>query len=122
MRQAELQRYKKLLLEKRERLSGTLSSMRSEALKPNGTGQDVDEIADLGSDQFEQELTLGLMESEQEEVDHIDDALQRIEDGTFGNCEECEKAIPKPRLDALPFARCCIACQSAKEKGGGYGD
>lgn len=116
MKAADLKRYKKLLLERREQLSGTLLSMRSEALKPNGSGQDVDEIADFGSDQFEQELTLGLMENEQGAVDLINDALVRIEDGNYGKCEECEVVIPKARLDAIPFTRYCVKCQTEKER------
>lgn len=120
MRQTDLKRYRKLLLDRRERLSGTLSSMQTEALKPNGSGQEVDEIADYGSDQFEQELTLGLIESEQGEIADIDDALDRIDAGTYGVCEECQEPIAKLRLEAIPFARCCIKCQSAKERSGGF--
>ena len=119
MRQTDLKKYKKQLIDRRERLSGTLSSMRTEALKPNGSGNEVDELADYGSDQFEQELTLGLIENEAGEVAQIDAALERIEDGSFGKCEECQAVIPVKRLDAVPFARCCIKCQSAKERGGG---
>jgi DnaK suppressor protein len=118
MRQTDLKRYKKILLDRRERLTGTLSSMQTEALKPNGSGQEVDENADYGSDQFEQELTLGLIESEQGEMVLIEGALVRIEDGTFGKCDECEQLIPKPRLEALPYAKYCIKCQSDKERSG----
>lgn len=118
MRQADLKRYQKLLLDRRERLTGTLSSMRDEALKPNGSGQDVDEVADYGSDQFEQELTLGLIENEQDEIQMINEALVKIEDGSYGKCDECNEAIAKGRLDALPFVRYCIKCQSAKERSG----
>lgn len=118
MRATELKKYKRLLLERRGLLSGNLNSMATQALKPAGSGESPDEIADLGSDQFEQDLTLGLMENEQAEVSEIDDALERIEDGAYGKCEECQEKIPKPRLDALPSARYCITCQSEKERTG----
>ncbi|MCB9831665.1 MAG: TraR/DksA family transcriptional regulator [Planctomycetes bacterium] len=118
MRARERDRFKKLLLERRAKLSGTLISMADEALKPHGGGHDADEIADMGSDQFEQELTLGLMESERQEVNLIDEALDRIEDGSFGECLGCEATIPTPRLMAIPSARYCIACQSYIERHG----
>ena len=70
MRATELNKYKKRLLERRQQLAGTLSAMQSEALKPGGGGSDVDEIADMGSDQFEQDMTLGLIENEQEAVSY----------------------------------------------------
>ena len=118
MRAREKEKFKKLLLERRARLSGTLSSMADEALKTHGSGHDADEIADLGSEQFEQELTLGLMESEHVEVQAIDAALDKIEDGSYGRCESCSTAIPVSRLKALPSARNCINCQSHIERFG----
>ena len=81
MRATELKKYKRILLERRQQLTANLSSMADEALKPNGSGSDVEESADFGSDQFEQEFTLGLMENEQNVVREIDRALDRIEDG-----------------------------------------
>ena len=118
MRARERDRFKKLLLEKRAKLAGTLISMADEALKPHGGGHDADEIADMGSDQFEQELTLGLMETERAAVKLIDEALDRIEDGSFGTCLGCQTVIPKPRLVAVPSCRYCIECQSHIEKFG----
>ncbi|MCA9322086.1 MAG: TraR/DksA family transcriptional regulator [Planctomycetes bacterium] len=118
MRATEIKKFRKLLLERRARLAGTMNSMADEVLKPNGSGNDVDEIADVGSDQFEQELTLGLMEAERQEVQNIDEALDRMDEGTYGVCEGCEEKIPMPRLTAVPAARYCIACQSKLERFG----
>ena len=118
MRARDRERFKKLLLERRAKLAGTLTSMADEALKPHGGGHDADEIADLGSDQFEQELTLGLMETERIEVKAIDAALDRIEDGSFGKCTCCGATIPNPRLKAIPQTPHCIECQSHKERHG----
>ncbi len=118
MRAREREKYKKLLLERRRQLTGTLSSMAEEALKTHGAGQTVDELADVGSDQYEQELTLGLMQAERVEVQAIDKALDRIEDGSYGKCAGCNVNIPAPRLNAVPAAEYCIECQSHVEKFG----
>ena len=118
MRATELKKYKRLLLERREKLTGAVVSMQAEALKPGSAGQDVDEIADAGSDQFEQDMTLGLIEREQGEIGSIDEALERIDGGSFGTCEDCEAKIPKARLDIIPMARCCVECQAKKERFG----
>src|SRR6516165_5532619 len=67
-------------------------------------------MADLGTDSFEQEFTLGLLENDEQRLKEIDAALERIEQWRFGRCEECEKVISKERLEALPFARHCIEC------------
>ncbi len=118
MRGTQLKKYKRLLLEKRSRLTGTLSAMADEALKPDGSSSGSDEVADMSSEQFEQELTLGLMANEHEQVCEIDDALTRVEDKSFGKCEACDAKVPKPRLDAIPWARHCIDCQSKLERFG----
>lgn len=117
MRATELNKYKKQLIERRQELAGALSSMADEALKPNGGGRDVEDSADFGSDQFEQEFTLGLMESEQKVITEIDAALDRIEAGTFGTCEGSGEKIPKARLDALPWARYTVTFQEKVERG-----
>ena len=117
MRATELKKYKRILLERRQTLTANLSSMADEALKPNGSGSDVEESADFGSDQFEQEFTLGLMENEQNVVREIDRALDRIEDGTYGVCEGSGEKIPKARLDALPWARYTVQYQEKLENG-----
>ncbi len=73
-------------------------------------------MADLGSDNFEQEFTLSLMESEEVVLQKIEDALERIEDGTYGCCEECGAKIPKARLNAIPYASMCVKCASQNER------
>jgi RNA polymerase-binding transcription factor DksA len=67
-------------------------------------------MADLGTDNFEQEFTLSLLQNQEQALDEIREALGRIDRGTFGECEECHQPIPKPRLQALPYARHCVAC------------
>ncbi|MFT7617801.1 MAG: DnaK suppressor protein [Planctomycetota bacterium] len=118
MRARDRDKFKQLLLDRRRQLTGSLNSMADEALKTHGGGQSVDDIADMGSDQYEQELTLSLMASERVEVKSIDDALDRVDAGTYGKCLGCPVQIPAPRLNAVPAAEFCIECQSHVEKFG----
>ena len=124
MKGAELARYKKALLEKYNLLTGSKSALEEQALKKSRQESSGDlsnmpiHMADIGSDNYEQEFNLGLIESEDQVLHEIEDALHRIEEGTFGNCEECGKPIRKVRLNAVPHARYCIACQREQEEGG----
>ena len=77
------------------------------------------DMAELGSANFDQELTLSLLGSEKDALDQIDGALKRIEDGSFGQCEECGMKIAKPRLEAIPYAALCVQCASQQEEGHG---
>jgi DnaK suppressor protein len=73
-------------------------------------------MADVGTENYDQEFTLSLIENEQDTLDQIQEALGRIEKGTYGHCLECEGMIAKPRLQAIPYARHCIEC-ARKEEG-----
>ncbi len=74
-------------------------------------------MADIGTDNYEIENTLGLMDSERKILAEIDDALRRIEEGTYGICEGSGEPIPRERLEAIPWARYCVAYASLLEKG-----
>ena len=74
-------------------------------------------MADLGTDAYEQEFTLSLMASEEETLELIEQALQRIRSKKFGMCEECGGVIAKKRLEALPYAATCIRCAEKLENG-----
>jgi DnaK suppressor protein len=119
----ELELFKKALLRKREMLTGNMDAMESQALKKSRQDASGDlsnmpiHMADIGSDNFEQEFTLGLIENEEGMLEAIDGALERIDEGTFGKCETCEKPIPKDRLKAIPHANLCIECQRQQEQG-----
>jgi phage/conjugal plasmid C-4 type zinc finger TraR family protein len=67
-------------------------------------------MADLGTDNYEQEFTLGLLQNQEQALQEISLALDRIDKGTYGRCEECGNPIPKARLQALPHTRHCVAC------------
>src|SRR5437588_7140436 len=116
MTKTDLETFRQSLLNLRARLSGNLSHLAEEALRTTG-GENSGglshtpiHMADLGTDNFEQEFTLGLVENEMQQLTEINEALDRIRQGTFGRCEECEKEVPKARLQALPFARHCVEC------------
>jgi RNA polymerase-binding transcription factor DksA len=116
MTQAELDTYRENLQNLRTRLSGDVSHLTDEALRKAGGEASGSlsnapiHMADLGTDNFEQEFTLSLLQNEEQVLDEIRDALERIRRGTFGTCEECSGPIAKARLQALPYTRHCVAC------------
>ena len=116
MTQAELNTYRQQLTDLRNRLRGDVSHLTNEALRQLGgeasgsLSNTPIHMADLGTDNFEQEFTLGLIQNEEQALDEIAAALDRLDQGTFGRCEECSDAIPSARLQALPFTRHCVEC------------
>ena len=121
MKPQELEKFRELLLLKRNLLSGNVNSLELQALRRSRQQSSGDlsnmpiHMADIGSDNFEQEFTLGLIENEEEMLRAMDEALQRIDDGTFGQCQTCGKPIRKTRLKAIPHASLCINCQREEE-------
>jgi len=123
MKKADVKVYKERLLTLRARLRGDVNNLADAALKKNRTEANGDlssmpiHMADIGSDNFEQEFTLSLMESDAGTLGKIEAALERVEDGTYGHCEECGARIPKKRLNAIPYATMCVKCASQLEQG-----
>jgi RNA polymerase-binding protein DksA len=122
MKKAELQVYKEQLLALRARLRGDVTQLADAALKKSRSEANGDlssmpiHMADIGSDNFEQEFTLSLMENEGGTLARIEAALERIEEGGYGQCEECGAKIPKARLNAIPFATLCVRCAQQQEQ------
>jgi len=116
MNSTELKNYKKQLLALQERLGGDVSHLTDEAFNKQGdeTGGNLSHMpihmADLGTDNFEQENTLNLLANEEQMLKEISAALERIDNGKFGKCEECRGDIAKPRLKELPYTRFCVEC------------
>lgn len=114
----EFAQFKKLLLSLRVRLVGKVDSMQDEALKKHASG-DLSNVpihmADVGTDNYERDLVIELIQTGEEGLRSIDTALEKIEDGTFGECEICGKKINKERLKAVPHAKLCIECQREEE-------
>jgi DnaK suppressor protein len=105
--------FKKILLELRARLTGDVSMMAQEAFSggSDGTGSLAPtHMADLGTDAYSQEFTLSMMANDGDRLQQIQDALERIADGTYGACVECEGRIPKARLEVLPDTPYCVKC------------
>ena len=102
----------------RSRLRGDMTQMEDNALNKDHakTTSMPSDMAELGSENFDQELTLSLLGSEKDALEQIDRALKRNEDGSFGQCEECGMKIPKPRLHAIPYASLCVQCASQQEE------
>ena len=119
----EIQHFRNLLLQKRVELIGDVSSIESETLKKSRLDAAGDlssmpiHMADLGTDNFEQEFALGLMDSERKILAEIVDALGRIDDGVYGICEGTGKPIARARLEANPWARYCIKYATMVEQG-----
>jgi len=104
-----------LLLQKRGLILGDLSSMESSALRASEQGSSSDNMADYGSDNYEQSFILGLMENVGSQIKEINSALERIESGSYGACDECGCSIPRARLEAIPWAKHCVNCKSKLE-------
>jgi DnaK suppressor protein len=117
MTAAELKKFRELLLTERRKIVASVGQMEDEALKATDQDFSVDHMADYGTDNYEQELTLGLLESEAKKLRGIDRALERIREGTFGLCEACSSPIRKVRLKAIPHAAHCIDCARKEEEG-----
>lgn len=121
MREEEIAQFKKLLLSIRERLVGKVDFMQEEALKKSRQDASGDlsnvpiHMADVGTDNYERDLMIELIQSGEQGLRDIDSALEKIEEGTFGICEICRKKINKERMRAVPSASLCIDCQREEE-------
>jgi DnaK suppressor protein len=120
---AELEEFRKMLMDKRHAILGDMTGMEAQAFQSNRQDRsgDLSNIpihpADVGTDNFEQEFTLGLLESERTLLREIDEALDRIKQGTYGICLATGKPIDKARLKARPWAKHCIEYARLVEKG-----
>jgi DnaK suppressor protein len=119
----ELAHFQHLLLAKRAELVGDVNSMEDEALQKSKLSASGDlstmpiHMADIGTANYEQEFALGLLDGERKLLREINDALLRIEDGTYGICEGTGKEIAKARLEANPWARYCVEYARMVEQG-----
>jgi DnaK suppressor protein len=119
----DIEHFKQMLLEKRREILTNVNEMEDETLKKPRLDASGDlssmpiHMADIGTDNYDQEFTLGLMDSERKLLKEIDDALQRIEQGTYGLCEGTGEQIQKARLEAQPWARYCVEYARKMEQG-----
>ena len=112
----DLNRYRQLLHRRRADILGDVASLELDAQNGSSGGISYEHMADAGSDNFEQEFTLGLVESERKLLVQINDALLRMRKGIYGVCLERGVPIGTTRLDAKPWAKWCIEVVREKEK------
>jgi RNA polymerase-binding transcription factor DksA len=116
MKADEVEVFRNVLNDLHSRLRGDLDQLTDEALHSSNpeTASNLSKLpihlADLGSENYDQEFTLGLIESEQATLDEVQSAISRLSAGTFGLCELCDKPIARARLEAIPYTRHCIDC------------
>lgn len=115
-----LKRQKERLLHLRDGMLDSMSGVARDTLRARAEGSEASAFgmhqADAGSDAYDRDFALSLLSQEQDALYEIDEALKRIEQGTYGICELCSKSIPHARLEAIPFARFTVDCQSQLEK------
>ena len=110
----EWQKFCLHLLELREQLTKQMNGLAAESAQEMA-GYSL-HMADSGTDNFDRDFALSLLSSDQDAVFEIEEALKRIDAGTYGVCEMSNKAIPHTRLEAIPFARFTVECQQQLEK------
>ena len=118
----EFEYFRKLILKNKEKILDEIKRISEDTLKKSQKDAAGDisgytyHMADVASDTYDREFSLGLASNERQSLYELDDAIKKIEEGTFGICEECKSVITKTRLKAVPFARLCVKCQEKKEK------
>lgn len=120
---ADRESFRKLLLTIQARLRGDVRLLKEEAFSAHDHASS-NHMADMGSDEWDMDFSLRIVENDEEFLQEIAHALKKIDDGTFGLCEMCIEAgvpqakagIPKARLKAIPHARNCVDCERKREE------
>jgi RNA polymerase-binding transcription factor DksA len=115
-----IRKQKEKLLQLRDAMVDSMAGVAQDTLRSRAEGSEASAFgmhqADAGSDAYDRDFALSLLSQEQDALYEIDQALKRIELGTYGKCEMSGKPIPHARLEAIPFARFTVECQSQLEK------
>ncbi len=112
-----LLRFKKVLLKEREQIIGEVKQINESSKE---MGQDgIQDIGDEAANIYNKQILLSLSENERMRLREVDEALDRIESGTYGICEECGGPIGLKRLEVRPVAKYCVPCLTKLEKGKG---
>jgi len=118
----ELSAFKQIILKRKEEVNDEIKHISDDTLKKSQKDASGDisgytyNMADVATDNYDREFSLGLASNDRKSLYELNDALKKVEDGTFGICEECKHLITKARLKALPHARLCVKCQEKREK------
>jgi len=113
--------HRERLLALRARLLGDVTQMADNALKESKSNSMPTDMAEVGTGNFDQELTLSLLGSENDVLGQIEAAMERIETGMYGRCQTCGLKISESRLKAIPYAAMCIRCASKQENVADHG-
>ena len=122
MNKADLEYFKGLIIKKKEELLSELGYLETSSMSSTSKDQSGDlssysyHMADQGTDTMEREMAFSLASREGRYLHHLNEALERIESGTYGICRSCGKEISKTRLEAVPNATQCIGCKTTEEK------
>ena len=119
LKPSEVTKFKALLVAKRNEILGNVISMENDSLRKERTdlSNSPTHPGDIGTDNYQMENTLGLMDSERKLLVEIEEALERIENRTYGICQGSDKPISKARLQAIPWAKYCVEYANLLEKG-----
>ncbi|MDD4908767.1 MAG: TraR/DksA family transcriptional regulator [Candidatus Omnitrophica bacterium] len=122
MTKKDLTYFRKLILQRKEEIVTEIKHISEDTLKKSQRDAAGDisgyayHMADIATDTYDREFSMGIASNERKIVYDIDDAIKRIEDGSYGICEDCKGIIAKTRLKAIPYARLCLKCQEKREK------
>ena len=118
----ELKEFKAIILKRKEEIDDEIKHISDDTLKKSQKDASGDisgytyHMADVATDNYDREFSLGLASNDRQSLYDLNDALKRIEDGVFGLCEDCKRLITKVRLKAVPQARLCVKCQEKRDK------
>jgi RNA polymerase-binding transcription factor DksA len=121
-RHLELDKYRRLLEEERDRIAAEIEDLQSDVEGESGAGSEASELShydehqgDAGTEMFVQERDLALEENAEAILRQVEGALQKIQEGGYGTCERCGKPIAAARLQAIPYTPFCIECATRLE-------
>lgn len=117
----DLKLYKKLLTDVKDSIIDQIKHISEDTQKTQRDASgDISgysfHMADVATDTYDREFSLGLASNDRQLLYDIEDALKKIDEGKFGSCEECGKPITKSRLKAIPYTKLCLVCQKKQEK------
>jgi DnaK suppressor protein len=118
----ELAEFRKLVVKGKKEILENIEHISGEGLNQSQKDAAGDisgykyHMADVATDTYDREFSMGLVSNERRLIYEFDDALKKIEEGTYGICEDCKSFIAKTRLKVIPYARLCLKCQEKKEK------
>jgi len=116
MKKDQIKKYQQLLLDKKHELMTSVSEEEREGR--DAVTIEAKDYGDMATEAYGQEMSFAISDAGRRALKEIEDALLRIRDGSFGNCEKCNKPIDEARLEAVPHARMCLSCQESTEKDG----